>query len=233
MTDNQSKNVQSNSSWRNWAVCRQFSLDTRIHKPLLGAMCDESTFSPNPSTILSSVFSAFASTSMTSSSTTATAVSDSVGSEGLVVGWLFSFSFFSCCLRSLEEVLRNFSHGFLLVWCCVGEGLLNDNWITFPTFCHIFVHILSWSKTIPSRSASGLGGHPGTYTSTGTIWSTPFVTEYESQYGPPQFAHDPMEITYLGSGICSHSLLTAGAILSVTVPETTKSRPAEGLLEVE
>jgi hypothetical protein len=26
------------------------------------------------------------------------------------------------------------------------------------------------------------------YTSTGMTWSTPLVTEYESQYGPPQFA---------------------------------------------
>ena len=38
-----------------------------------------------------------------------------------------------------------------------------------------------------------------------------------------------MEITYLGSGICSHSLLTAGAILSVTVPETTKKSACRGL----
>ena len=44
---------------------------------------------------------------------------------------------------------------------------------------------------------------PGMYTSTGMIWSTPLVTEYESQYGPPQFAHEPIEITYFGSGICS------------------------------
>src|SRR5918992_826565 len=53
------------------------------------------------------------------------------------------------------------------------------------------------------------------------IWSTPFVTEYESQYGPPQFAHEPIEITYFGSGICSYRRLIAGAILSVTVPEMT------------
>ena len=52
-------------------------------------------------------------------------------------------------------------------------------------------------------NASGRGGQPGTYTSTGMIWSTPLVTEYESQYGPPQFAHEPIEITYFGSGICS------------------------------
>src|SRR5919197_5859199 len=53
------------------------------------------------------------------------------------------------------------------------------------------------------------------------IWSTPLVTEYESQYGPPQFEHAPKEMTYFGSGICSYSRFTAGAILSVTVPETT------------
>nr|BBJ52960.1 hypothetical protein SAVMC3_55890 [Streptomyces avermitilis] len=53
------------------------------------------------------------------------------------------------------------------------------------------------------------------------IWSTPLVTEYESQYGPPQFEQAPNEMTYFGSGICSYSRLTAGAILSVTVPETT------------
>src|ERR1051325_1994364 len=52
-------------------------------------------------------------------------------------------------------------------------------------------------------------------------WSTPLVTEYESQYGPPQFAQEPNEFTYLGSGIWSYSRLIAGAILSVTVPDTT------------
>ena len=65
--------------------------------------------------------------------------------------------------------------------------------------------------------------------STGMIWSTPLVTEYESQYGPPQFAHDPIEITYFGSGICSYSRLMAGAILSVTVPEITTRSAWRGL----
>ena len=78
-------------------------------------------------------------------------------------------------------------------------------------------------------NASGRGGQPGTYTSTGMIWSTPFVTEYESQYGPPQFAHDPIEITYFGSGICSYNRLIAGAILSVTVPEMTIRSACRGL----
>src|SRR5919204_2402991 len=52
-------------------------------------------------------------------------------------------------------------------------------------------------------------------------WSTPLVTEYESQYGPPQFEQDPNEITYFGSGIWSYTRFRAGAILSVTVPATT------------
>src|SRR5918992_2409771 len=60
------------------------------------------------------------------------------------------------------------------------------------------------------------------------IWSTPFVTEYESQYGPPQFEHDPNEITYLGSGIWSYTRFRAGAILSVTVPATTSRSACRG-----
>ena len=35
----------------------------------------------------------------------------------------------------------------------------------------------SCSITMPWMKASGRGGQPGTYTSTGMIWSTPFVTE--------------------------------------------------------
>src|SRR5919109_2929079 len=61
------------------------------------------------------------------------------------------------------------------------------------------------------------------------IWSPPFVTEYEPQYGPPEFAHEPKEMTYLGSGICSYSRFTAGAILSVTVPDTTIRSACRGL----
>jgi hypothetical protein len=48
----------------------------------------------------------------------------------------------------------------------------------------------------------GRGGQPGTYTSTGMIWSTPLVTEYESQYGPPQLAR-PHRDHVLGIGHCS------------------------------
>src|SRR4029079_9929834 len=87
----------------------------------------------------------------------------------------------------------------------------------------------SCNKTMPWMNASGRGGQPGTYTSTGMIWSTPFVTEYESQYGPPQLAHEPIEITYFGSGICSYRRLIAGAILSVTVPLITMRSDWRGL----
>src|ERR1700755_3196568 len=59
-------------------------------------------------------------------------------------------------------------------------------------------------------------------------WSTPLVTEYESQYGPPQLLHAPNEITYLGSGIWSYRRLIAGAILSVTVPDTTMRSACRG-----
>ena len=34
--------------------------------------------------------------------------------------------------------------------------------------------IFSWSRTMPSMSASGRGGQPGTWMSTGTILSTPW-----------------------------------------------------------
>src|SRR5690606_37737255 len=61
---------------------------------------------------------------------------------------------------------------------------------------------LSDSKSKPSMNASGRGGHPGTYTSTGRNLSTPCTTLYMS-YIPPELAHDPMEITHLGSIICS------------------------------
>src|SRR6185369_12548508 len=62
---------------------------------------------------------------------------------------------------------------------------------------------LSRSVCSPCSSASGQGGQPGTYTSTGSSWSTPLVTEYESQYGPPQLAQAPNEMTYVGPGSSS------------------------------
>ena len=53
----------------------------------------------------------------------------------------------------------------------------------------------------PWRSAWGVGGHPGTYTSTGRNVSMPETTLYPSLNGPPPDAQAPIERTYLGSGI--------------------------------
>src|SRR5579872_3701839 len=54
-------------------------------------------------------------------------------------------------------------------------------------------------------------------------WSTPLVTQYESQYGPPLFEQAPKDSTNLGSGTCSKAASTSGASLSVTVPATTNT----------
>ena len=50
----------------------------------------------------------------------------------------------------------------------------------FPVIC-------SWSSRIPAMRASGRGGHPGMYTSTGTRWSAPSTIAYWLGYlnGPP------------------------------------------------
>src|SRR5919112_6436920 len=61
--------------------------------------------------------------------------------------------------------------------------------------------IFSCSNIVPWINVSGRGGHPGTYTSTGIIPSTPGSTLYESIYNPPVIAHAPIAITYFGSGI--------------------------------
>ena len=42
-------------------------------------------------------------------------------------------------------------------------------------------HTGTTSETRASMSASGRGGHPGTYVDTGITVSTPLVTQYESQ----------------------------------------------------
>src|SRR3982074_3016415 len=69
-------------------------------------------------------------------------------------------------------------------------------------------------------NASGRGGQPGTYTSTGKKLSTPGTVEYEPWYGPPAVAHTPIEITYFGSAIWSYIRRMGCAILTTTVPET-------------
>src|SRR6185312_12651468 len=92
------------------------------------------------------------------------------------------------------------------------------------------LRIFSCNFKKPPINASGRGGHPGTYTSTGIILSTPFTTLYPcSQYGPPQLEQEPIEITYLGSAIWSYSLRTRSAILKLTVPATIMTSDWRGL----
>src|SRR5207245_8547167 len=49
--------------------------------------------------------------------------------------------------------------------------------------------------------------------------STPCKTEYALN-GPPTLEHAPIEMHHFGSGICSQTRLSTGAIFSVTVPAT-------------
>src|SRR5690606_12323559 len=48
-------------------------------------------------------------------------------------------------------------------------------------------------------------------------------------YIPPELAHDPIEITHLGSIICSCSLLMMGAILMNTVPAMIITSASRGV----
>src|SRR5260370_2239382 len=91
-------------------------------------------------------------------------------------------------------------------------------------FASVIWSILSCSFNSAKKRPSGRGGHPTTYTSTGTIRSTPCKTEYALN-GPPTLEHAPMEIHHLGSGICSHTRFSTGAIFTVTVPPTLISSP--------
>src|SRR6266700_387813 len=86
-------------------------------------------------------------------------------------------------------------------------------------FASVIWSILSCSFNSAKKSPSGRGGHPTTYTSTGTMRSTPCKTEYALN-GPPTLEHAPMEMHHLGSGICSHTRFSTGAISSDTVPAT-------------
>ncbi len=66
-------------------------------------------------------------------------------------------------------------------------------------------------------------GSPGTNTSTGTSWSTPLVTAYESQYGPPDDGagaegRPRRALPTPRSAQASTIAATAGASRSVTVP---------------
>jgi len=46
----------------------------------------------------------------------------------------------------------------------------------WPLLSSFIARTLSWIRISPSSSASGRGGQPGTYTSTGTTRSTPLTT---------------------------------------------------------
>src|ERR1044072_2528957 len=80
----------------------------------------------------------------------------------------------------------------------------------------------------PCMKASGLGGQPGTYTSTGKNLSTPCTTLYMS-YMPPLFAQLPIEITQRGSIICSCSSIMIGTIFMNTVPAITITSASRGV----
>jgi len=79
----------------------------------------------------------------------------------------------------------------------------------------------------PCINPWGVGGQPGTNTSTGMILSTPWSTEYVGN-GPPEIAQFPIAMTHFGSGICSHRRLTTGAIFLVTVPATMNKSACRG-----
>src|SRR4028119_283831 len=84
------------------------------------------------------------------------------------------------------------------------------------------------SNIRPCINASGRGGQPGTYTSTGKILSTPCTTLYIS-YIPPLLAQLPIEITQRGSIICSWRRFMIGTILIKTVPAMTMTSASLGV----
>ena len=69
------------------------------------------------------------------------------------------------------------------------------------TYLAFILLIFSCSNMHPWIKVSGLGGQPGTYTSTGRTPSIPGSTLYESKYKPPVIAQAPIAMTYFGSGI--------------------------------
>src|ERR1700694_3477524 len=86
-------------------------------------------------------------------------------------------------------------------------------------FASVIWSILSCSFNSAKKRPPGRGGHPTTYTSTGTMRSTPCKTEYALK-GPPTLEQAPIEMHHFGSGLCSHTRFSTGPIFSVTVPAT-------------
>src|SRR5690606_17285678 len=97
-----------------------------------------------------------------------------------------------CPVRSARRSSRKLRTGARVTPC--GPTTHERGRRSVPTAC--------CSSVSPSISASGRGGHPGTYTSTGMKLSTPCTTLYTSNM-PPEFAHEPIEMTQRGSIICS------------------------------
>jgi len=82
------------------------------------------------------------------------------------------------------------------MYLCVCSVFVRSKIDSLPTF---FLNLITASKI-----ASGLGGHPGRYKSTGIYLSTPLTAVVESALNiPPVMVHAPIAITYFGSGICS------------------------------
>src|SRR5690606_16365112 len=86
---------------------------------------------------------------------------------------------------------------------------------------------ISCNRITPSRIASGLGGQPGTYTSTGITSSIPCNTEYVSNI-PPLEAQAPTAITQRGSAICIYTCRNTGAIFFAMVPITNSISACRG-----
>src|SRR6266446_2914733 len=86
--------------------------------------------------------------------------------------------------------------------CLNSSTISGFNRTSVGRFASVIWSILSCSFSSAKNSPSGRGGHPTTYTSTGTILSTPCSTEYALN-GPPTLEHAPIEMHHFGSGIRS------------------------------
>ena len=78
------------------------------------------------------------------------------------------------------------------------------------------------ASSSPCRSAIGLGGEPGTYTSTGRTVSTPPAVDSVVAARPPLQASVPAATTAFGSGIVSQARRSGARIGSVTPPLTSR-----------
>src|SRR5260370_12848796 len=109
--------------------------------------------------------------------------------------------------------------------CATITPLLNSSTIcgcrrtSVGRFARVIWSILSCSFNSAKKRPSGRGGHPTTYTSTGTMRSTPCKTEYALN-GPPTLEHAPLQIHHFATGIYSHTPFTTTSIFTLTAPPT-------------